>query len=243
MKIKQWALCGAVCVFAFSVMAQGPSGNAGWEYNGGAPADHYSPLIQITPANVANLREAWRFPMAAGGLQSQPIVIDRTFYAPTTERHLVALDAVTGARKWEFDPRLEGLQPIRGLASWRDGSRQRIVFGTQNFLYMIDAETGQPVPSFGNNGRIDARENLRGPAENNAIYLTTPVMVYKDLLIVNGRLAEHNPASPGDVRAFDARRNARHNCRPTGVPAPGPRRPPSLSRDCLSRSSPMRRSG
>ncbi len=159
------------------------------------------PLSQITPANVGGLKEAWRYPMPAGGLQAQPMMVGRTLYVVTTQRALAALDAASGQQKWLFDAKLPGLQPIRGLNSWRDGGKLRIVFGNQNFLYLIDAETGQPVPGFGDNGRIDVRANLRGPAENNAIYLTSPVSVYKDLLIVNGREAENSPASPGDVRA------------------------------------------
>ncbi len=206
MKIRKLALCGAIGALALTLMAQGPANtNVDWEYSGGAAQDHYSPLSQITRANVGTLTEAWRFPMPAGGLQSQPMMIDRTLYVLTTQRAVVALDAATGKQKWSFDPKLEGYQPIRGLTHWRDGDRLRIIFGRENFLYVLDAQTGQPVQSFGTNGRIDVRENLRGRAEDNAIFLTTPVMVYRDLLIVNGRLAEHNPASPGDVRAFDAR--------------------------------------
>jgi quinoprotein glucose dehydrogenase len=205
MKIRQLALCGALCTLAFALTAQGPQSNVDWEYSGGPAQDHYSPLAQITRENVGRLTEAWRFTMPAGGSQSQPMMIGSTLYVLTTERAVVALDAGTGKAKWSFDPKLEGYQPIRGLSSWRDNGRLRIVFGRENYLYMLDAETGQPVPSFGTNGRIDARENLRGKPEDNAIFLTTPVMVYRDLLIVNGRLAEHNPASPGDVRAFDAR--------------------------------------
>jgi len=29
-------------------------------YNGGVDGDHYSSLSQITPANVAGLKQAWR---------------------------------------------------------------------------------------------------------------------------------------------------------------------------------------
>jgi quinoprotein glucose dehydrogenase len=29
-------------------------------YNGGVNGDHYSPLTQITPANVAGLKQVWR---------------------------------------------------------------------------------------------------------------------------------------------------------------------------------------
>ncbi|MBV9548336.1 MAG: PQQ-binding-like beta-propeller repeat protein [Alphaproteobacteria bacterium] len=204
--MKQWVAAGflgAASLLGIAA-ASGAGPDVNWLYNGGFNNDHYAPLSQITPANVASLKEAWRYPMPAGGLQAQPMMIGRTLYVVTTQRALAALDAATGAQKWLFDPKLPGLQPIRGLTSWSDNGKLRIVFGNQNFLYLIDAETGQPVPTFGDNGRIDARANLRGPAENNAIYLTSPISVYKDLLIVNGREAENSPASPGDVRAFDA---------------------------------------
>jgi len=204
--MKVWVvvgLLGAASLLGIAA-AMGAGPDVDWLYNGGFSNDHYAPLSQITPANVGRLKEAWRYAMPAGGLQAQPMMVGRTLYAVTTQRALAALDATTGQQKWLFDPKLPGLQPIRGINSWRDNGKLRIVFGNQNFLYLIDAETGQPVPGFGDNGRIDARANLRGPAENNAIYLTSPVSVYKDLLIVNGREAENSPASPGDVRAFDA---------------------------------------
>jgi quinoprotein glucose dehydrogenase len=185
-------------------MAVAAPADGDWLYNGGPSGDHYSPLTQITPENVARLKEAWRYAMPNGGLESQPMMIGHTLYVLTTDRQVAALDAVTGQQKWLFDPKLAGHQPIRGLSAWRDGNRLRIVFGRENFLYLLDAETGQPVSGFGDNGHIDVRANLRGRAEENAIYLTSPVAVYRNLLIVNGREAENTPASPGDVRAFDA---------------------------------------
>ena len=75
-----------------------------------------------------------------------------------------------------------------------------------NFVYALDAVTGRPVSSFGNHGRIDLRENLdRLPAASQSVYLTSPGIVYKDLLIVGGRNPETLPAPPGGVRAFDVR--------------------------------------
>ena len=181
---------------------------ADWPYHGGDGVNRFSTLKQIDPSNVAMLKEAWRFPMEAGGLESQPIKIGNVVYLVTTGRMLVALDAATGARKWTFDPKISGTQPVRGLATWRDGGKLRILLGRESFLYEVDAETGQVVESFGDHGRIDVRENLRGKADANAIYITSPVAVYRDMLIVNGRLAENSPASPGDVRAYDARTGA-----------------------------------
>jgi quinoprotein glucose dehydrogenase len=207
------ALSGLAAACAHTPTGTSASGDAAlaaaaytdWAYHGGDKVDRYSPLTQITPANVTSLKEAWRFPMPAGGLQTQPMKIGDTIYVATTERKVAAIDAVTGQQKWLFDPQSTGTQPIRGLTSWRDGDKLRIVFGREHYLYLIDAATGTLVPTFGQNGRIDVRENLRGPATDNNIYLTSPTTVYQDLLIVNGRMAENSRASPGDVRAFDAR--------------------------------------
>ena len=198
------ALLASTTLAAPEAQGQDAAG-ADWRYHGGGMADRYSPLTQITSANVTQLKEAWRFPMDAGGLETQPIEIGGIVYVVTTSRKVVALDAVTGQAKWTFDPGLTGTQPIRGLTSWVDGKNLRIVFGRESFLYVLDAQTGQPVQSFGDNGHIDIRENLRGKKEDNAIYLTSPALVYQNLILVNGRLAENTPASPGDVRAFDAR--------------------------------------
>jgi quinoprotein glucose dehydrogenase len=57
-----------------------------------------------------------------------------------------------------------------------------------NFVYALDAVTGRPISSFGNQGRIDLRQNLgREPATAQSVYLTSPGIVYKNLLIVGGR--------------------------------------------------------
>jgi quinoprotein glucose dehydrogenase len=74
-----------------------------------------------------------------------------------------------------------------------------------NFVYALDAATGKAIASFGRDGRIDLREDLgRDPAQQ-SIYMTSPAVIYKDLMIVGGREAETLPASPGDVRAYDVR--------------------------------------
>jgi quinoprotein glucose dehydrogenase len=75
-----------------------------------------------------------------------------------------------------------------------------------NFLYALDAATGKAIPSFGTKGRIDLRESLgRVPATSQSIVLTSPGIVYKELVIVGGRYPETLPAPPGDIRAYDVR--------------------------------------
>jgi quinoprotein glucose dehydrogenase len=65
-----------------------------------------------------------------------------------------------------------------------------------NFVYALDAATGNPIPSFGKDGRVDLREDLGRDPASQSIYMTSPAVIYKDLMIVGGREAETLPASP-----------------------------------------------
>jgi glucose dehydrogenase len=184
-------------------------------YNGGKDGDHYSRLRQINRTNVQKLKVAWTFDTGEkGAIQTNPLVIGRTLYAFTPSLQVIALDAVTGKLKWKFNPdfgkgeHAQGMppsQPSRGLTWWSEGSEHRLFAGIMNFLYCLDPQTGQPITSFGENGRIDLRKGLREPYKQQSIALTTPGIVYKDMIIVGGREPETHPAPPGDIRAFDVR--------------------------------------
>jgi quinoprotein glucose dehydrogenase len=116
-----------------------------------------------------------------------------------------ALDAATGKLLWRFDSGIRGTQPNRGLAYWREGKDQRILVGVMNFVYALDAVTGESIAGFGKEGRIDLGEDLGGDPASQSVYLTSPGVVYKDLLIVGGRNPETLPAPPGNVRAYSVR--------------------------------------
>ena len=190
-----------------------------WPAYGGAPENnHYSALAQINRGNVKRLAVAWSFDTQEEGvLQASPIVVDGVLYGITPTQKIFALDAATGSLRWKFDSGIRGTQPDRGLAYWSDGKEsdgknsevnkndRRILVGVMNFLYALDAVTGNRS-RFRAHGRIDLRENLgREPAAAQSIYLTSPGIVYKDLIIVGGRNPETLPAPPGDIRAYDVR--------------------------------------
>ena len=175
-------------------------------YGGSRASDHYSDLAQINRRNVKQLAVAWTFDTEeTGGLQTSPIELDGVLYGITPSQKVFALDAATGKQLWKFDSGVKGTQPDRGLAYWSDGKDKGILVGVMNFLYALDAKTGTPIASFGKNGRIDLREDLGRDAAAQSIYLTSPGIVYKDLIIVGGREPETLPAPPGDIRAYDVR--------------------------------------
>lgn len=179
------------------------SGTTDWLRDGGPLGDHYSPLTQIDASNVANLEIAWQVELEDGRLQAQPLVLDGVVYLPTPGGNLLAVDASTGNRLWLFETGLPAGQPIRGVESHGEGAERRLLFSTRNFIYAVDGHTGEAIPSFGQGGRVDIRENLRGPADENGMYITTPGRVFSDLYIFSGRVSESTPASPGDIRAID----------------------------------------
>ena len=193
-----------LCLFAATaIFAQSTDWPA---YNGSRNGDHYSPLKQINRSNVHHLQPAWRYDTGEKtGLQTNPLIVGRTLYAYTSSQKVIALDAVTGKLQWKFDSGIDGTQPTRGLAFWTDGTHSRLFAGVMNFLYSLDPATGKPDPQFGENGRIDLRKGLREPYEEQSIALTSPGVIYKDLIIVGGRDPETHPAPPGDIRAFDVR--------------------------------------
>ena len=177
-------------------------------YGGALEGGHYSPLAQINKSNVKQLQVAWTFDTGeTGGLQTSPIVVNGVLYGISPTQKIFALDAATGALKWKYDSGVVGTQPDRGLAYWSspDGKDKRILVGVMNFLYALDAETGKPIGTFGDQGRIDLRNDLGRDPATASIVLTSPAVVYKDLLIVGGREPETLPAPPGDIRAYDVR--------------------------------------
>ena len=195
------AICGSV-----------PADHNGtdWASYGGQPAqDHYSSLVQINRDNVKKLRAAWTFDTGEPGtLETTPVIVRGVLYAYTPSLKVIALDAASGKLLWTFDSGADGPDVSRGVSYWTDGKECRIFAGMRNLLYALDPATGKPIPDFGEAGHIDLRKGLRGDYRAQSIGLTSPGVIYNDLIIVGGRTPETHPAPPGDVRAFDVHTGA-----------------------------------
>jgi quinoprotein glucose dehydrogenase len=186
---------------------ENPAPRTDWSaYNGDGTGDHYSPLNQITTTNVSRMRQVWRFDAGTnGGIQTNPLVVGRVLYGYGPTLQVVALDGATGKQLWQFNSGIVGLQPSRGLTYWRDGKESRLFAYIMNFLYALNPATGEPIKVFGENGRLDLRKDLDSDYTQNAVALTTPGVLYKDLLILGFRAPETNPAPRGDIRAYNVR--------------------------------------
>ena len=181
-------------------------------YLGGPENAHYSPLTQINRKNVKDLEVAWTFDTGdaypGSEMQCNPLVVNGVLFATTPKLNVIALDAANGKLLWRFDPhqgrKVLGNIRNRGITYWSDGKQEQIFVTVRQFLYALDAKTGKPVATFGNAGRIDLRDGLRA-GEKQTVSMTTPGIVYKDLLIVGSITSEGLPTPPGDIRAFDVR--------------------------------------
>jgi quinoprotein glucose dehydrogenase len=204
-------------------------------------AMRYSPVTQITPANVAQLETAWVYHMkpprppaaaaaapsdppgdptpqgrggggrgaGAGGFASgetTPLVINGVMYVSTPYGRVVALDPTTGKEKWVF-PLPTGSPSTRGVEHFAGDAKTppQIVFGSSDGkLYSLDAMTGEPNEAFGVKGVVDLNtpEILQGLPGNDG--LSSPPIMYKNLIITGGRTQEGPAQGPaGDVRAWD----------------------------------------
>jgi len=181
------------------------------EYNGDGARSHYSTLSQINLKNVSGLKVAWTY--SSGGadtianrtqLQCNPIIIDGILYGVSASTQAFAINAATGAELWKTNVTDNGGTTSRGVTYWSEGEEKRIFFGAGKWLYALNATTGKPIQSFGDNGRLDLTIDIERPGADGYVLSNTPNTVYKNLIIVGTRVNESETALLGDVRAFDA---------------------------------------
>ena len=179
---------------------------ASWSsYLGGPDRNHYSTLSQITLENVTQLKVAWSYSAPdSGQMQMNPIVVDTVLYGVTASLRAVALDARTGMELWRFGDSLNlESSTSRGVAYWKSDGDERILFTQGANLFALNASTGKPISSFGENGKIDLHSGLPLNAKDKFVVSNTPGTVYKNLIVMPIRLSEGSGAAPGDIMAFN----------------------------------------
>ena len=127
-----------------------------WEvYGGGADNIRYSALRQIDTSNVTRLTKLWEYRAGDADtftqIQTNPIVIGNTLFGVSPKLKLFALDAATGAKKWEFDPyavsstEVKGIgyfsmNVCRGVTYYAATAPARLFYAAGSSLFCINAE-------------------------------------------------------------------------------------------------------
>lgn len=207
---------------------------AAWtHFAGDAGATQYSPLDRITADNVATLQRAWVYrtgeserrgeALAHSSFGNTPILAAGSLIVCTPWSRVIALDPVSGAERWVYDPDVRLKQPpehratCRGVAAWRDpraalGSlcAERLLLGTNDLrILALDAATGARCPHFGRSGelRIHPDEPQQFPGE---VQLNGPPAIVNGIVVVGSTVSDHvrRDSPSGTVRAYDARTGA-----------------------------------
>jgi len=194
----------------------------------------YSPLGQITPANVSKLDVAWHFhtgdlkrPTDPGEFtyEMTPIKIGDLLYLCTPHDVVMALDPVSGQTKWRFDPHVnvKGTQHMscRGVSYYdsaaapgappmpprgSDCSTRIFVATNDARLIALDAAAGRPCSDFGSNGQINLTPQYPGYTEGWYQFTSAP-LISRGLVVLAGSIYDNmaDKMPSGVVRAFDAK--------------------------------------
>ncbi|MEO6637053.1 MAG: PQQ-binding-like beta-propeller repeat protein [Ginsengibacter sp.] len=207
-----------------------------WEvYGGNYENNHYSSLTQIDTSNVQNLKVAWVYHTGDmdtanhSQIQCNPLIADGVVYGTSPLMKLFALDAATGKQVWVFNPfdSLAGdrrsffiMNNCRGIAYRNEDNDKRIFYTAGPHLYSINASTGKPDPTFGDNGKIDLHEGLGRDVKDLFITATSPGVIYKDVIIMGTRVDEGAAAAPGHIRAYDVK-TGKQKWKFNTIPQPG----------------------
>lgn len=211
--------------------AQVPDGE--WHAFGRDAANtKYSPLDQITADNFGDLEIAWRWNSLSravveenerirpSAFKSSPLMADGLVYVSTALGQAAALDAGSGEPVWTYDPRIydDMERPPnmgwhhRGLSYWKDDQSDdaRIFMSNHDLkLVALNARTGARYPGFGENGYVDLTQGYGREIDASRMTYSSPVAVAGDTIITGSIVQDTNirlrEASPGDVRAYDAR--------------------------------------
>jgi len=194
-------------------------------YSADNSASKYSAADQINKDNVTSLRVAWRRPQVdpailAGnaGLRvsnrftASPIMVNGVLYAPDGLGLVEAMDPATGRALWTQTPLTPGTDGLLGggahwgVAYWRQGSDERIYTTRAQYLFALNAKTGQPIPGFGDGGKVDLNVGL-GPLMKAFRWSGVP-LIARDVVVIGSSMLEQDSARtmegpPGDVRAYD----------------------------------------
>jgi len=225
-------LTGLLVCVTLPLFGQAGAKNGEWPtYGGDLGSTRYSPLDQINASNFNKLEVAWQFKTDSLGprpefqYESTPLMVHGVIYVTAgSRRAVVALDGATGEMLWmhaENEGKRGQNAPRQlsghGVSYWTDGREERILYVTPGYrLIALNAKTGVPVSSFGNNGVVDLKEDddQQIDLETGEVGLHSTPLVAGDVVVVGaahkagGNIPSYKHVK-GYVRGFDARTGKR----------------------------------
>src|SRR3954470_20733788 len=124
---------------------QNPSAGEWPSWRRGYDGQGFSPLRQITRANVAGLRAAWSWALPNGPNESTPLFHDGVLFVHAYGDKVQAIDAATGDLLWQYSRRLPSGTPLsvkRAIAIYGNN----VYAGTSDtHVVALDAKTGRVV--------------------------------------------------------------------------------------------------
>jgi alcohol dehydrogenase (cytochrome c) len=163
-------------------------------YSGSLTGQRYSPLTQITTANVGNLQLQWAFQArSTEKFEATPLVADGMMYLTQAPNDIVALDAATGEIKWiySYSPSRDA-RPCCGRVN-----RGVAILG--NTLYMATLDAHLVAVNAHTGELVWDREVAKAQA---GYAMTHAPLIVKDKVIVGTAGGEYGIR--GFIAAFDA---------------------------------------
>lgn len=175
------------------------------EYQGGPERNQYSQLDQINPENVSQLEVAWEYNTGIEGeMQTNPLIVDGVLYGMTANVQPFALNAATGEVIWaKTGEDVGSLSNSRGVVYWENSDEKRILHTNGEWLYARDAQTGEVISSFGENGRTSLKSGLGETSAEKYVGSTSPGTVFEDIIVMPIRVGEGHDAALGHIQAFN----------------------------------------
>ena len=175
----------------------------------------YSPLDQVTPENVDELRLVWSRALTAGTQEGTPLAYGGVLYVPQASDVIQAIDAVTGDLKWDYRRDLpdDVYEHVGGNArnNRNIAIYDRLIINTSDdsYVFALDAATGDTA----------WETQILDYKVNSATHSSGPI-------IANGKVISGRSCRPWGgpeacvITAHDARTGAELWRRRT-IPAPG----------------------
>jgi quinoprotein glucose dehydrogenase len=216
-------ITGGTGLAALSASPADPRDGEWLHYGNLQEGRRYSPLAQITAANVGALAKSWTYSLGkepngeAAPFQATPLKIGDRLYFCTGYNDVIALDAETGKQAWRYAANTDttGIfgQTCRGVSYYRQPTApqkapctERIYTATiDSRLIALDAANGKLCAGFGKNGIVDLLKGMSA-APKGYYHVSSPPTVIAGKLVIGGWVTDGQTVGEpsGVIRAFDA---------------------------------------